>query len=52
MVQLYGTCKGKVCEIDNIYKSAITFTGGIEKFKIRERGNAIILNDTTRCVRR
>ena len=48
----HGSCKGNVCEIDNIYKSAITFTGGIEKFKIRERGNALILNDTTRCVRR
>ena len=48
----HGTCSGNTCEIDNIYKSAITFTGGIERFTIRERGNALVLNDSTRCVRR
>ena len=47
-----GTCAGTTCKIDNIYKSAITFTGSLDKFKIRERGNALIMNDTTRCVRR
>ncbi|MBM75521.1 MAG: hypothetical protein CMK59_08970 [Proteobacteria bacterium] len=48
----YGVCDDRLCRIQGVQGSALSFTEGFQSFKIKSSATALLLNGRIRCDRR